>query len=227
MNLREPLTIKLLWATVACMLLTLLPPPVQLVLVQWPLVFADARGGSALAFLGHFMPWQVVTHVLVNSLWGLMLAVAPTLWFFGGQLEGMWGGRRYGLFLVASLLGAALVALVFSSAALWAGVATMPIASGASGVMYAILFALAYINPYQEVRMMLPPVSMHMRTVAIVFSVINFVVGVERQGLWPETGFLLGGVLAAWLHIRYWRRLPPFRRRLPPPKKKPTHLRVV
>ena len=62
---------------------------------------------------------------------------------------------------------------------------------------------------------------------SIVFSVINFVVGVNRQGLWTETGFLVGGVLVAWLHIRYWRGLPPFRRRPPPPSKKKSHLRVV
>ena len=225
--MREPLTVKLLWATVACMLLTLLPGPVLTAMVQWPLELAAAQDGNAMAVLGHFMPWQPVTHVLVNSLWGLILAVAPTLWFFGGQLEGMWGARRYGLFLVAALLGAALLVLLLTSLALWSGMAGMQVASGLSGVMYAILFGLAYVNPYQEVRLMLPPVSMQMRTMAIVFSVITFVVGVQRQGLWAETGLLLGGVLAAWLHIRYWRGLPPFRRRPPPPPKKKTHLRAV
>ena len=225
--MREPLTVKLLWATVACMLLTLLPAPILMAMMQWPLEFAAARDGDALAVLGRFMPWQPVTHVLVNSLWGLMLAVAPTLWFFGSQLEGMWGGRRYGLFLVAGLLGAALFVLLLTSVALWAGIASAQVASGASGVMYAILFALAYINPFQEVRLMLPPVTMQMRTMAIVFSVITFVVGVQRQGLWAESGLLLGGVLAAWLHIRYWRGLPPFRRRPPPPTKKKSHLRAV
>ena len=225
--MREPLTIKLLWATVACMLLTLLPPAIQLVLVQWPLDFGAAQDSDVLAVLGNFRPWQPVTHVLVNSLWGLILAVAPTLWFFGGQLEGMWGARRYGLFLLAALLGAAAVVLLLTSVALWSGVASAQVASGPSGVMYAILFGLAYINPFQEVRLMLPPVAMQMRTMAIVFSVINFVVGVERHGLWAESGLLVGGVLAAWLHIRYWRGLPPFGRKPPPPAKKKSHLRAV
>jgi membrane associated rhomboid family serine protease len=225
--MREPLTVKLLWATVACMLLTLLPDAVILRLVQWPLDFAAVDGVDAVAVLGRFMPWQPATHVLVNSLWGLILVVAPTLYFFGGQLEGMWGGRRYGLFLVACLLGAATVSLLLSSIALWAGLAPEMPASGASGVMYGILFALAYITPYQEVRLMLPPVAMQMRTMAIVFSVITFVVGVERQGWWTELGFVVGGVLAAWLHIRYWRGLPPFRRGQKTKPKPPRHLRSV
>jgi membrane associated rhomboid family serine protease len=225
--LREPLTIKLLWATVACMLLTLLPEAVQLRLVQWPLVLSAAQDGDAMAVLGNFMPWQLATHVLVNSLMGLILAVAPVLWFFGSQLEGMWGSRRYGLFLIACVLGAALVVLAITSTTLWLGLTGPVIASGDSGFTYGILFALAYITPYQEVRLMLPSVSMQMRTMAIVFSVINFVVGVTRQGLWVEVGFLLGGILAAWLHIRYWRGLPPFRRKPPAAPKKKNHLRSV
>jgi len=225
--MREPLTVKLLWATVACMLLTLLPQPVQLALVQWPLDFAAAQGGSALAVLGNFRPWQLATHVLVNSLLGLILGVAPVLYFFGAPLEGMWGSRRYGLFLATCLLGSALVVLALASVTYWLGLSGNSYASGASGVTYALLFALAYVNPFQEVRLLLVQAPMHMRSMSIVFSVINFVVGVNRQGLWTETGFLVGGVLVAWLHIRYWRGLPPFRRRPPPPSKKKSHLRVV
>lgn len=223
--MREPLTIKLLWATVGCMLLTLLPPAVQMWLVQWPLDIAAVGDGSALAVLGNFRPWQLVTHVLVNSLLGLILGVAPVLYFFGAPLEGMWGSRRYGLFLATCLLGSALVVLALASLTYWLGLSGNSFASGASGVTYALLFALAYVNPFQEVRLMLVQAPMHMRTMAIVFSVINFVVGVNRQGLWTESGFLLGGVLAAWLHIRYWRGLPPFRRKAPPKPRR--HLRSV
>jgi membrane associated rhomboid family serine protease len=222
--MREPLTIKLLWATLACMLLTLLPDELLSWLVQWPLRLG-ATGGFA-EVLGNFMPWQLATHVLVNSMWTLILFVAPTLWFFGGQLESMWGARRYGLFLLASALGSGVIVLVVSSAAVAFGIGGYAPASGAYGMTYAILFALAYITPYQEVRLMLPPVSMQMRTMAIVFGVISFVSGVKFQGLWIHVGFL-GGMLVAWLHIRYWRGLPPFGRRPSPPKSKPRHLRSV
>jgi membrane associated rhomboid family serine protease len=224
-TLREPLTIKLLWATLGLILLTLLPGEVQVQLVQWPLDLAAMAAGSTQAVLGRFMPWQLVTHPLVNpSVLTLILWVAPMLYFSGGQLEGMWGARRYGYFLLACTLVPAVVVLLVTSLARWAGLGEHP-AAGVSGPIYGILFALAYIAPYQQVRLMLPPVEMQMRTISIVFGVLNFVFGVQQQGLWAHLGFL-AAIPAAWLHIRYWRGLPPFGRKPPPAKKKP-HLRVV
>jgi membrane associated rhomboid family serine protease len=223
--MREPLTTKLLWATLASLVISLLPiPQVQAWLAMWPLDFRADASQSPLAVLGAFMPWQIVTHLLVNpSLWGLVF-IALTLYQFGGQLEAMWGTRRYALFLVACALGSAVIQLAVSSAVYAAGLSGYAPAMGASGVMYAILFALAYIAPYSPVRLLFPPVEMQMRTLVIVFAVIAFVLGVREQGVWSQFGFL-GGMLVAWLHIRYWRNEPPFRRR-PPAKKKP-HLRSV
>jgi membrane associated rhomboid family serine protease len=223
--LREPLTIKLLWATLGCLVLTLLPDPVVVRMVLWPLDLRAAAGGDWMAALGNFMPWQLATHLLVDSFWGLLF-VALTLYYFGGQLESMWGTRRYGLFLLACAAGAALIQLAVSSAVLALGWHGEQGAAGSSGVMYGILFALAYIAPYSQVRLLLPPVTMQMRTLVIVFAVVAFVSGVKAQGVWAQFGFL-GGMLSAWLHIRYWRGLPPFRRRPPPPTKKKSHLRVV
>jgi membrane associated rhomboid family serine protease len=222
--MREPLTIKLLWATLACLVLSLLPDAIVARLLLWPLDLR-AGGGDALALLGNFMPWQLATHLLVNSVWDLVF-VALTLYYFGGQLEAMWGTRRYGLFLLACAAGAALIQLAVSSAVLALGLEGNHGLAGAAGVTYGILFALAYIAPYSQVRLLLPPVTLQMRTLAIVFSVVAFVFGVKAQGLWAQFGFL-GGMLAAWLHIRYWRGLPPFRRRPPAPPKKKNHLRSV
>lgn len=223
--MREPLTVKLLWATLGCLVLTLLPNELALRLVLWPLDLRAAAGGHWMAALGHFMPWQLATHLLVDSLWGLVF-VALTLYYFGGQLESMWGTRRYGLFLLACAGGAALIQLAVSSAVLALGWSGEQGTSGSAGVMYGILFALAYIAPFSDVRLLLPPVTLQMRTLVIVFAVVAFVSGVKAQGVWAQFGFL-GGMLSAWLHIRYWRGLPPFRRRPPPPSKKKSHLRVV
>jgi membrane associated rhomboid family serine protease len=223
---REPLTIKLLWATLGCVLLTLLPPAVQAWLVQWPLDLAAVAAGAWGSALGRFMPWQLITHAVVSPSWlTLVLWVAPMLWFSGGQLEAMWGARRYGFFLLSCGLVAAFAVLLVASLARWAGQGESP-AFGFSGPIYGILFALAYIAPYQRVHLMFPPVDMQMRTLSIVFGVLNFVFGVQQQGLWAHLGFL-AAIPAAWLHIRYWRGLPPFGRKPPPAKKKPPHLRVV
>ena len=225
--MREPLTTKLLWATLASLVISLLPiPQVHAWLALWPLDLNAADSASSLAVLGAFMPWQLVTHLLLNpSIWSLIF-IAITLYQFGGQLEAMWGTRRYALFLGTCALGAAVIQLAVSTAAYAAGLTTYMPTAGASGVMYAILFALAYIAPYSPVRLLFPPIEMQMRTLTIVFAVIAFVFGVREQGVWAQFGFL-GGMLIAWLHIKYWRGEPPFRRRRPSPPKKKPHLRVV
>src|SRR5688572_33349419 len=102
----EPLTVKLLWATLASLVLSLLPGTIQQQLVLWPLDLGASDGGDWLAVLGNFRPWQLATHLVINGIWDLLF-IALTLYYFGGQLEGMWGERRYGLFLIASALGAA------------------------------------------------------------------------------------------------------------------------
>jgi membrane associated rhomboid family serine protease len=222
---REPLTIKLMWATLASLVVSLLPvPELQAWLEMWPL---DLRAGTAagpLAWLGAFMPWQLATHLLLNpSLWSLVF-IALTLYQFGGQLEAMWGARRYGLFLLTCAAGSALLQLAVSTAAYAAGLTPYVPVEGASGVMYGVLLALGYIAPYSRVRLLFPPIEMEMRTLVIVFAVIAFVFGVRYDGLWAQFGFL-GGMLFAWLHIRYWRGEPPFRRR--PPTRPKRHLRSV
>lgn len=223
MDTGGPLTVKLLWASLACLVLSLLPAGIVAYLVLWPLQFDAVAVGDWGGVMGNFRPWQLATHLVVNSLWDLLF-IALTLFYFGGQLESMWGTRRYGLFLATCAVGAAVIQCLVSSLIYWLGISEYQASFGASGLMYAILFALAYLAPYSPVRLLIPPVTMEMRTLAIVFAVIAFVLGVRAQGIWSQAGFL-SGMLIAWLHIRYWRGLPPFRRK--PPKKPPPKFRIV
>jgi membrane associated rhomboid family serine protease len=216
----QPLTTKLLWTCLVSLAVSALPAGFVQVMVLWPLRVAD--GGSVLAMLGDFRPWQLATHLLVNSIWNLVF-VALTLFYFAAQLETWWGRRRFASFLVTCALGAAVLQLIVSSAVVAVGLdAYRPIA-GASGLMYAVLFAVAYIAPRQEVALLLPPVRMQMQTLVIVFTVIAVVFGIRESGLWSQVG-LVGGMGIAWLHIRWSRGEPPFK---PRSKPKPRHLRVV
>ncbi|MFT3807524.1 rhomboid family intramembrane serine protease [Arenimonas sp.] len=223
MDLHGPLTVKLLWATLASLVLSLLPQGLVVQLVLWPLNISGVEFGGWMQLTGNFRPWQLFTHLMINSIWDLIF-VALTLLYFGGQLESMWGTRRYGWFLGTCAIGAALLQWLVSTLVFWAGLAPYQPSAGASGLMYAILFALAYLAPYSPVRLLIPPVTMQMRTLAIVFAVIAFVFGVRGQGIWAQFGFL-GGMLIAWLHIRYWRGDPPFGRKKP--KKPPPKFRIV
>ncbi len=228
MNPIPPLTRKLLWAVLGSFVVSMLPSAVIAHLVLWPLAglpgIGPSEGGD---FLGNFMPWQWLTHLAVNSIWGLLFAAA-TLYFFGGQmLERWWGQRRYGLFLLACAAGATLTQWIVSSLALAAGMTANVPSSGMGGTLFGLYFACAYIAPNQEVRLLLPPIPVKILTLVIVMGVISFVSGAHDQGIFSQGGFV-GGIAAAWLHIRYWRGEPPFRRNGPKPPTKPKrHLHSV
>lgn len=228
MNPIPPLTRKLLWAVLGSFAVSMLPAALILRLVLWPLAGLPGVGtGQGSEFLGNFMPWQLVTHLAVNSIFGLIFA-AVTLYMFGGEfLERWWGQRRYGFFLLACAAGATLMQWVVSSLALAAGLTANVPSSGVGGTLFGLYFACAYIAPNQEVRLMLPPIPVKIVTLVIVMGVISFVSGVHDQGIFSQGGFL-GGIAAAWLHIRYWRGEPPFSRKGPKPPTQPKrHLRSV
>ena len=209
------LTIKLLWATLASLLLSALPEQFLQQLLLWPIPVGHE---DTMGMLGRFMPWQLVTHLLVNP--GLLnvLFIGLTVYYFGAMLESAWGARRFGLFLLACAVGSTLLQFGVSTLAFAAGIGPYAATSGADGVMYGILFACAYLWPRQEVMLMIPPIPVRLRTLVIVLCLLKFWFGFWGGGMISQFGFL-GGLGAAWLHIRYWRGLPPFSKKKPPPPK--------
>jgi membrane associated rhomboid family serine protease len=213
------LTVKLLWATLASLLLWAVPAIFIQQLILWPIPF---NSDGSMGMLGRFMPWQLVTHLLINPGLLNLLFIGMTIYYFGAMLESAWGARRYGLFLLACAVGSTLLQFLVSTLAFAAGVGPYAPTSGADGVMYGILFACAYLWPRQEVMLMIPPIPVRMQTLVLVLCVVKFWFGFWGSGVFSQFGFL-GGLAAAWLHIRYWRGQPPFSKKKPPPPK----LRVV
>jgi membrane associated rhomboid family serine protease len=225
-----PLTLKLLWAVVALILLPIvLPDSVLVQMLMWPLDPSMMGGAeSATPAPYAFMPWQLLTHMLINPGVGGILFVALTVYFFGRQLEETWGERRYGLFLLTVAGVGAVVQLLVLTIAVEVGITPYHPVAGASAVMYGTLFAVAYLNPHQRVMLIIPPIPMKMWVMCAVFTGMEMLFGVFGSGNGLAHLGFLGGILGAWLHIRYWRGLPPFRPRGPkPPAPRKSHLRSV
>jgi membrane associated rhomboid family serine protease len=224
-----PLTIKLLWATFVALLVSLLMPPwLTMHMVLWPLVLDSTPVSQAAGAQGmYFMPWQLVTHVLVLAPMDLLF-VGFTFAFFGAWLEETWGRWRYGQFLLACVAASGIGQLLLLTCGFQAGIIGFLPASGADGVMYGVLFAAGYLYPRRMVGLIVPPVHMEMRWLVLMFAGIRLVFALAQGAGIVALGFLFG-VLGAWLHIRWWQGRPPFGRgrKPPPPKPKPRHLRSV
>jgi len=190
-----PVTQALMLFCTAVFCINYFVPAIGLWLALWPL-------GS-----GHFGPWQLLSYAFLHGdilhLFFNMLA----LWMFGGELERLWGQRRFIHMLLASVVAAALVQLLFNLVV----TSRVPMV-GASGAVFGLLLCYGVLFPNRTIMPLFPPIPMKARTFVMVFGALELFLGV-----YGETGVAhfahLGGMLGAWLMLLHWRGRLPFGRR--------------
>lgn len=151
-----------------------------------------------------FLPWQVLTYAFVHADLVHMLFNVLGLWLFGAELERLWGGKRYLLFLGASVLAGALTQLVFSAIA---GSPSRMV--GASAGVYGLLLAHGMLWPERPLHLVIPPVTLKTKTYVLIFGVLELWMGLRGTSLIAHFAHL-GGMLGGFLMIMYWRGKPPF-----------------
>ncbi|HET9975991.1 MAG TPA: rhomboid family intramembrane serine protease [Burkholderiaceae bacterium] len=191
-----PVTFRLMLACTAVFCAQLLLGPwFERVFALWPLAS------------GLFMPWQVLSYAFLHGdilhLFFNMLG----LWMFGSELERLWGPRRYSVFLVASVLAAAAVQIVWTLL-----IGSRAPTVGASGGLYGLLLAFGMLFPNRMIMMLIPPIPMKAKYFVFVFGAIELLAGIFGGGGIAHFAHL-GGMLGGFLTIRYWRGQAPFGRR--------------
>jgi membrane associated rhomboid family serine protease len=190
-----PATQALLLTNVAIYFLTqLLGPGLFSTFALWP--------------LGHgFWPWQVVSygflHFDFNHLFFNMLG----LWMFGGELEQVWGQKRFLVFYFASVIAAALTQLLVNFL-LGSGAPTV----GASGGLFGLLLAFAMIFP-NRIILLFFVIPMKAKWLVALYGAIELYQGVYVLNSGVAHFAHLGGMLSGLLTLRYWRGQAPFGRR--------------
>jgi membrane associated rhomboid family serine protease len=153
---------------------------------------------------GAFAPWQVVTYAFLHGGVGHLFFNMLGLWMFGGELERLWGTRRYLQFLLAGVLAAAVAQMIFT-ALVGSRVPTV----GASGALFALLLAFGMLFPNRIIMPLFPPIPMKARTFVMIFGGLELLLGYfDRTGIAHFAH--LGGMVGGFLMIRYWRGQPPF-----------------
>ncbi|WP_284616576.1 rhomboid family intramembrane serine protease [Aquabacterium humicola] len=152
---------------------------------------------------GRFLPWQPVTYAFLHGDFTHLFFNMFGLWMFGGELENLWGRKRYLQLLLASVLAAAVVQTLFLLLGGGRGYTV-----GASGALFGLLLSFGMLFPNRIIMPLIPPIPMKARTFVIVFGAIELLFGLfSRSGVAHFAH--LGGMLGAWLMISYWRgRLP-------------------
>ncbi len=146
---------------------------------------------------GQFWLWQPVTYIFIHADFWHFLFNALMLWMLGMTLEPVMGS-----FLVCGA-AAALFTVAWEPGSLRAVI-------GASGAVYGLLGAFAYLFPEAVVYVyFLFPMSA--RTMAILLGAIEFAMTLSRPGYRVSSVTHLGGLLAGLLWLwaeRRWRERP-------------------
>jgi membrane associated rhomboid family serine protease len=199
-----PVTRTLIGANVAMFVVELLLGDVlTLKLALWPIQ------STALAGIAGFQPWQILTYSFLHAgVWHLFFNMIA-LYMFGGELERLWGSKRFLNLYFASVISAALAQLAVSSLASLDPYPTI----GASGGVFGLLLAFGLYFPRRIVVLLFPPIPMPAWLFVTLYGALELYLGVTGTQEGVAHFAHLGGMLGAWLLIQYWRGRPPFRLR--------------
>jgi membrane associated rhomboid family serine protease len=195
-----------------------LPPVTQaLLLINVAMFCIDYMLGQSLSMAwlalwplgsGEFMPWQVVTYAFMHGSMIHIFFNMMALWMFGGELERVWGPKRFAHFYAASILTAAGAQLLIAPL-LGQGYPTV----GASGGTFGLLLAYGMMFPNRTIMPLFPPIPMKAKVFVAIYGGIELFMGVTGTASGVAHFAHLGGMLGGWLMMRYWRGQSPFNKR--------------
>jgi membrane associated rhomboid family serine protease len=200
-----PVTRGLIIANVVVYLLQLMVGNALIIyLGLWPLSTASVYGG-----MPGFQPWQIVTYGFLHGSAMHIFVNMFALYMFGGQLERLFGPKRFLNLYLASIIAAGLSQLAYAA---FTGAEPYP-TIGASGGVFGILLAFAMYFPRQTIVLLIPPIPMPAWLFVTLYGLLELFLGVSGREIDVAHFAHLGGMLGAWLLIQYWRGRPPFGRR--------------
>jgi membrane associated rhomboid family serine protease len=164
---------------------------------------------------GLFRPWQLLSYGFMHDAYGPyrflhiffnMFAV----FMFGSAVEQLFGPRRYLVYYLVCMVGAALMHLIVVSAA---NLPPAPVL-GASGAVFGLLLAYGMAYPRRELIIFPIPVPIQAWLAVTLYGAMELFLGVTRTASGVAHFAHLGGMATGFVLIRYWqaqRRRPPRR----------------
>jgi len=148
-----------------------------------------------------FLPWQVITYGFLHG--GLihigfnMLA----LYMFGGQIEQVFGSRRFLIYFLGCVFAAALTQLAMST---FSGGPALPTV-GASGGVFGLLLAYGLAFPHRKLMLIFPPIPMPAWLFVTLYGLLELYLGIFGRNTGVAHFAHLGGMIGGFALILYWR----------------------
>lgn len=186
--------------------------------VKWLLIanvgiyFFDVFNGHSMIQFGafaiqsavfEFRVWEFVTFQFLHGSVGHVLVNSIVLYFFGPWMERWWGSKKFLIFyLLCGVAGAAFFTLLMLIGLLPGDIQSAMV--GASAGIYGILIGVAVVLPNLRVMLLIPPIELSMRQLAI--GVMSISVGAILLSLGGNEGGEaghLGGAILGFILVRY------------------------
>jgi len=153
-----------------------------------------------------FQPYQIVSHMFMHSSVGHLFFNMLSLFFLGPYVERYLGSKRFLILYLASGFGAVVAHMGVDYYQYLEGTLHMIPVVGASGAVYGVLLAFAYLFPDVKLMLMIPPIPVKAKYLALGLIAYDLYSGVVRSGTGIAHFAHLGGALTGILLVLYWKQ---------------------
>lgn len=150
-----------------------------------------------------FHLWQLVTYAFLHGSWWHIFGNMFGLFVFAPALEQYWGKRRFLFYYFVCVIAAALTQIAVQHAT-----GSHEPTIGASGGVFGVLLAFAWLFPRAQLLLLLPPIPLPAWLFVTLYGLLELFFGVT--GMEPGIAHFahLGGLLGGAIMMLLW-RVPP------------------
>ena len=149
-----------------------------------------------------FHIWQPVTYMFLHSGFWHFFCNMFAVWMFAPVIEREWGAKKFLIYYIVCGVGAAL-----TQELTWlASTVAYPAATiGASGAVFGILLAFAWLFPDQKMFLLFIPIPISSRIFVLLYALFELTAGVANLSGDNIAHFAhLGGLVFGYALIKYW-----------------------
>jgi len=174
--------------------------------------------------------WQVLTHMFMHGSISHILFNMFGLWMFGSPLAQMWGKNKFLFFYFSAGIGAAGLQLLVYHLQIQGWVDELVLQGypldeiynslqqqtqslfhvrmvGASGALYGVLVAFAFMFPNAELMLIFLPIPIKAKYFVPLILVMDLFFGFSSYSMGPIAHFAhVGGAITGFLIMWYWKR---------------------
>ena len=147
-----------------------------------------------------FQVWQLLTYGFMHAGVAHLFFNMFALFMFGSDIERLFGPRRYLIYYLSCVVGAALMHLIVLRAA---GLQAGPVV-GASGGVFGILLAFGMAFPMRKLVVIPIPIPLPAWLFVTLYGIFELVMGVTQTSQGVAHFAHLGGMATGFVLIRYW-----------------------